>query len=210
MLDTLSNVKARLNITSSQYDTFLTAQITLVSDTIEAYLRRKLLTATFTQTYYRDDYQYARMLELFVFPIGELTSITEDGDVVDPDTYRLHKPSGRVIKTDGSFFFTAEETVAVYDAGYDELPSPIISVLDSVVQERYNKQSSGIELNFGSDVQRISIPGAISIDFDYSLNNNDRKSAYGVILGSNLNILDPYRSDRAILGNSKLIYVEEA
>jgi hypothetical protein len=121
----------------------------------------------------------------------------------------VHGPSGRIIKTDGTYFFGAEETVILYDAGYETLPSTIQSVLDSVVQERYNKNTSGVDLNFGSDVQRISIPGAISIDFDYSLNNNDRKSAFGVILGANLNILDPYRSERAILGESKLIYVEE-
>ncbi len=209
MLDSLVNVKSRLNITGSTYDTFLTAQITLVSDTIEAYLRRKLLTTTFTQTFYKTDYCYSKLMELFCYPVTELTSVVEDGVPVDAATYRLHKPTGRVLKTDRSYFFGADETVVTYDSGYDSLPTPILSVLDSVVQERYNKQTSGIDLNFGSDVQRISIPGAISIDFDYTLNNNDRKSAFGVILGANLNILDPYRCDRAILGSSKLIYVEE-
>ena len=74
--------------------------------------------------------------------------------------------------------------------------------------ERYNKKSSGVDLNFGSDVQRVSIPGAISIDFDYSLSNNERKSAYGVILGSNSNILDDWRSERSVIGSGKLEYVE--
>ncbi len=210
MLDTLNNVKARLNITTTQYDTFLTNQITLVSDTIEAYLRRKVLTTTFTQHFYRTDYCNSRLLELFSYPVQTITSIIEDGgSPIDPTTYRIHKPTGRVLKTDHTYFFGADETVVIYVSGLTTLPTPIKSVLDSVVQERYNKQSSGIDLNFGSDVQRISIPGSISIDFDFTLNNNDRKSDFGVILGNNLNLLDRYRCDRAILGSSKLVYIDE-
>ena len=114
---------------------------------------------------------------------------------------------GRVISTE-DYFFAGEETVIEYDAGYATIPSAILSVLDSLVGERYNKKSSGVDLNFGSDVQRISIPGTISLDFDYSLSNNERKSAYGSILGNNANILDDWRSDRAVLGSDKLIYVE--
>ncbi len=211
MLDTLNNVKSRLNIATTQYDTFLTGQIQLVSDTIEAYLRRKVLTTTFTQHFYRTDYCLSRMLELFCYPVQTITSIIEDGGPpIDPTTYRIHKPTGILLKTDRTYFYGADETVIIYVAGYVTLPIPIRSVLDSVVQERFNKQSSGVDLNFGSDVQRISIPGTISIDFDYTLNNNDRGSDFGVILGNNLNILDRFRSDRAILGTSKLVYIDEA
>lgn len=209
MLDTLSNVKTRLGITDSQYDTFLTAQITLVSDTIESYLRRKVLATTFTQHFYRTDYCASLLMQLFAYPVASITSITEDAVVLDAANYRLHKPTGSVLRTDSSPFFYPTETIVVYSAGWAVVPTPIMSVLDAVVQERYNKKSSGVELNFGSDVQRVSIPGAISIDFDYTLNNNDRKSHFGVILGNNLNILDQYRSDRAILGSSKLIYINE-
>ncbi len=210
MLDTLANVKSRLNITGTQYDTFLTAQITLVSDTIEAYLRRKVKATTTTQHFYGTDYCTSRMIELFCYPIQTLTSVVEDGVTISSATYRLHKPTGRIVKIDGGYFLGAVETVVTYSAGYAAIPTPILSVLDSVVNERYNKKSSGIDLNFGSDVQRVSIPGAISIDFDYSLQNNLRSSAFGEILGSNLNILDYYRSDRSILGSSKLIYINEA
>lgn len=216
MLDTLNNVKLRLNITGTTYDTFLTAQINLVSDAIESYCRRVFNVTDYIQTFYREDYNPCRMLELFHFPVVSIDSIVEDTVTLDPTLYRLHKPSGRVIRTLttglGAYgaFFRAQQTDVTYSAGYGAVPTPVLSVLDSVVQERYNKQTSGVGLNFGSDVQRISIPGAISIDFDYTLNNNDRKSAFGVILGNNLNILDTYRSERAVLGDSKLRYVEEA
>jgi len=207
MLDTLANVKARLGITTSTYDTFLTSQITLVSDTIEAYCRRIFLTDDYVQTFYEDDYSPSEMLELFNFPVTAITSIVEDGVTLDPANYRLHGPTGRIIRKDKSSFFISEETVVTHTAGLAATPTPVLSVLDSIVQERYNKKTSGVDLNFGSDVQRISIPGAISIDFDYTLNNNDRKSAFGVILGNNLNILDQYRSERAVLGDGTLTYV---
>lgn len=209
MLDTLANVKSRLGITTSADDAFLTAQITLISDTIEAYCRRSFVVDDYIQTFYRGDYVPSRMLELFHYPLTAVATIEEDGIELDTDFYRVHKPTGRIIRTDGIFFFS-NETVVTFSSGLAAIPTPILSVLDSLVQERYNKKTSGLDLNFGSDVQRISIPGAIAIDFDYSLNNNERKSAFGVILGSNLNILDQYRSERAILGNSTLVYVEVA
>jgi hypothetical protein len=211
-LDTLTNIKSRLNITGSSYDTFLQAQIDLISDTIEAYCRRVFTEADYVQTFYRDDYCACRLLELYHFPVtsdGSDIVITEDGQVLDTEGFRLHKPSGRITRTDGGLFFLSEETEVEYSAGFTTIPSPILGVLDSLVLERYNKQSSGVGLNFGSDVQRISIPGSISIDFDYTLNNNDRKSAFGVVLGNNLNVLDSYRSERAILGASHLVYVDE-
>lgn len=209
MLDTLSNVKSRLGISGAEYDTFLTDQIDLVSSVIEAYCRRKFLTQDYSQTFYGTDYIASKMLELYHFPVQEITDINQDDVGLDPDNYRLHKPTGRVIRTDGAPFFYCEETVVFYTAGYDTCPLPVRAVLDQIVSERYNKKISGVDLNFGSDVQRISIPGAISIDFDYSLANNDRKSSYGTILGNNANILDDWRSERAVLGSGKLEYVEE-
>lgn len=209
MLDTLSNVKSRLGITTSDYDTFLTQQIELVSDVIEAYCRRKFLLADYEQKFYQEDHAPSRVMELYHFPADEISSIEVDGVVVDPTTYRLHNPTSRVVSIDGGPFFLGEETVVTYSAGYATCPRPVLSVLDTIVGERYNKKLNGVDLNFGSDVQRISIPGAISIDFDYTLQNNERKSAYGSILGSQVNILDDWRSERAVIGSGKLEYVEE-
>ncbi len=214
MLDTLSNVKTRLGITGTTNDTFLTAQITLVSDCIEAYCRRVFKAGSYTQTFYRGDYVTSRMMELFHYPISAVASVVEDGVTLSSTAYRLHKPTGRLIRPTTALnvsfpgvFFYADETVVTYTAGSDTIPTPVLAVLDAVVQERYTKQTSGVNLNFGSDVQRISIPGAISIDFDYTLTNNDRTTPFGVILGNNLNMLDNYRSERAILGSGKLIYL---
>lgn len=207
MLDTLTNVKTRLGIVTSDNDTFLTQQIQLISDVIEAYCRRKFLTATYVQTFYGSDYRPSRMMELYQYPVSEITIIEQDDTPVDEDTYRLHKPTGRVV-SDGASFFWAKKTEVTYKAGYVTCPTPVLAVLDALVGERYNKKTSGVDLNFGSDVQRLSIPGAISIDFDYSLSNNQRSSAYGTILGNNANILDDWRTERALLGSGHLEYIE--
>ena len=208
MLDTLSNVKARLGITTDAYDTFLTTQITLISDVIEAYCRRKFLQAEYVQTFYREDNKATTLMKLFHFPLVEVESIMIDGVEFDAEYYRLNLPSG-IIRNLAGVFFTQLETEVTYTAGYATCPTPVLGVLDALVEERYNKKTSGVGLNFGSDVQRISIPGAISIDFDYSLSTNERKSAYGTILGNYANVLDDWRSERAVIGNDKLIYVDD-
>jgi len=82
------------------------------------------------------------------------------------------------------------------------------SVVYSLVEERYNKKLNGVNLNFGSDIQSVSIAGTISVQFDYSLESNTRKIGMGTILGNYVNVLDKYRSERVISGSGRLAYVE--
>lgn len=210
MLDTLVNVKARLGITTTDFDAFLTAQIQLVSDVIESYCRRRFKSSSYKQTFYREDVQPSVHMELFHFPVSSITSILVDTVAMDAANYRLNPPTGMVRALNGLWFggWGSLKTEVTYVAGFASVPTPILAVLDDVVQGRYNKQSTGTALNFGSDVQGITIPGAISIQFDYSLQNNLRTSAYGTILGSNANVLDSWRSERAVIGSGKLEYIE--
>lgn len=209
MLVTLAEMKSYLGVQTSDtsHDTFLTEQINLISDVIEAYTRRVFSSASYAQTFYRTDFDQTHELSLFHFPLVSVTSIVEDGTTLDSSLYRINKPTGIITRPDSYFFSCPVETVVTYTAGYAAIPSPIKSVVYTLVQERYNKKNSGVDLNFGSDVQRISIPGAISIDFDYSLSNNDRKTPFGTILGSQINVLDYYRSERSITGSGKLTYL---
>ena len=210
MLDSLSNVKSRLGITGTDYDTFLTQQITLLSDVIESYCRRKFNSTSWTQTFYKEERRDVKNLELYHFPLISLQSITIDGIALTTEELNdivIHKPTARIRRGDGSWIY-GQKVVVVYTAGYATVPSAVLSVLDSLVQERYNKKVAGVDLNFGSDVQRISIPGTISIDFDYSLSNNERKSSYGSIIGSYANILDDWRSERAVIGSGTVEFVE--
>lgn len=208
MLVSLDEMKTYLGISSSSYDDFLIQQGKIISDAVEAYCRRKFKPATYTQTFYCDNNHMSSVINLFAWPVIGVTSISQDGDTVDTSEYRVHKPTGTIFKKNG-YFFSAEETVIIYEAGFESVPNPVKSSVLTLIQERYNKKASGVSLDFGSDVQRISIPGTISIDFDYSLSNNDRTSPFGTILGSQQNVLDFYRTDRAVMGNDKIVWVEE-
>lgn len=208
MLVTLAAMKTHLGISGTTYDTFLETQITTVSDAIESYCRRKFEQTTYEQTFYGTDYPPSRDLHLFMYPLISVASIEEDGEEVDSADYRINKPAGYVIKSSGYFNYGADETVITYSAGYATIPTPLQDIVFSLVGERYNKKVAGIDLNFGSDVQRVSIPGTLSIDFDYSLSNNDRSTPFGSILGNYLNSLDYYRSHRVAIPEGNLIYVD--
>lgn len=210
MLVTLSDMKIYLGIDplDTTWDTFLTAQIQYISDVVEAYCNRKFAAANYVQTFYSSDFigRHYR-LETYHYPVISVTSITQDAlDPYEADSYRIHKPTGFITRGDG--FFWGKETAIVYRAGYEVIPSIIQNVVMSLVQGRYNKEKAGVDLNFGSGVQSISIPGTISIQFDYTLTSNERTSAFGSVIGDQANMLDAFRSERAIIGTGKLEYVE--
>lgn len=209
MLVTLDETKEYLGITESTYDDFLTSQIQLVSEAIEGYCGRKFEEKDYSQTFYTDDYadqSPVKNLPLFQYPVSAVTLIELDSEALTE--VRLQKDSGIISHRDG-LMNCGDELIVEYTAGYAVIPMVIKSVVYNVVGERYNKKKSGVNLDFGSDVQRISIPGTISIDFDYSLQTNERKTFYGTILGNNVNLLDNYRSERVIVGSGRLTYNEE-
>lgn len=207
MLITLSEAKNYLGIPAADvsYNSFLNQQIQVISDAIEGYCGRKFAQATYVQTFYWEDYlYYPKQLELFMYPLISVTSVEEDSQPITD--FRIQKEYGQ-IQADTTFFLTGDELVITYEAGYATIPAIVKQVCYNVIEGLYNKKKQGINLSFGSDVQRISIPGTISIDFDYTLTQNERSNAFGSILGNNLNLLDKYRSERAINGSGKLAYV---
>ena len=196
MLVSLADIKAYLGITSGEYDSFLTQQEAFISEVVESYCGRKFSQATYVQTFYDTDYSdIQKELKMFHYPLISMTSVTEDAITLDTTEYRVHKATG------------TEITEFTYSAGYSTTPLIIKNVILALIQEKYNQKTSGVPLNFGSDVQSISIPGTISISYDYSLDSNQRKSAYGVIIGSYANSLDMFRSERRVIGSGKLKYV---
>jgi hypothetical protein len=206
-IGTTTSFDQRDETSDTTYDDFLTEQIEVVSDAIEAYCGRKFLSAPYAQTFYFDDFNnYPKEIELYMYPVSSIDSVEEDEEAITD--YRTNKPFGILTRKEG-WFQTGDELVIQYTAGFTTLPSPIRQVVYNVVEERYNKKTSGVALNFGSDVQRVSIPGTISIDFDYTLTQNERTNAFGSILGNNLNVLDAYRSERVIVGSGSLKYVED-
>lgn len=223
----LADMKTYLGVTSTDYDTFLTQQINVVSEAIEKYCQRIFTQKTYTETYYLSDLKELNVVRLkslytYAFPIISVTEVREYQDASDlvgvaRTDFRVNKPHGMITVNDDAvsffskgvcgFFDGAEILKVTYTGGYATIPYTIQEVIYNLVSARYNKKISGVALDFGSDVQRVSIPGTISVDFDYSLTSNDRSSPFGTILGNNLNILDQFRSER-VIHKARIEYVE--
>lgn len=213
MLVSLDEFKDYVGITSVTEDDFLTGHIAVVSEAIEAYCRRKFLSASYVQTFYQDDFaKETNSIALFHYPVSAIASATLDLQPIDSSDYRLNLKAGVVVFPKGIYWSQSSTSsdpaklIVTYTAGFSVIPATIKHVVCSLTQEAYNKKKAGIGLSFGSDVQRVSIPGTLSIDFDYSLSTNDRSSAFGTILGNFANVLDYHRSER-IVGSGKLTYV---
>ena len=215
MLVTLAEAKTYLGISATTHDTWMTDQLQMLSDTVEAYCGRKFESASYAQTYYQDMHNpTSKEICTYHYPIVTLTSIAEITDVPDPLSttltvdvdYRYQKPLGKITNV-MCWFRYGRRVLVTYTAGYATIPSPIKHVIYCLIEERYNKKLNNIGLNFGSDVQSISIPGTISIAFDYSLQSNERKYAYGMTLGNYVNILDTWRSERKVIGDIKEVYL---
>lgn len=208
----LADIKSYLGIVDNSYDTFLTEQEAVISDAVEGYCGRKFSAANYIQNFYVEDYRVGiNDLALFHYPVNTITHVKEK--IADPATEFTITADVRVQKTRGNLFllsgfFQDGDFVEVsYNAGFATIPPAIKSVVLSLIEERYNKKISGVSLNFGSDVQGIAIPGTISVQFDYSLQANERKTAYGTILGNYINVLDIYRSERRVIGSGTIQYV---
>lgn len=222
-LVSLSDMKDYLGLTGTEYDIFLQEQLDLFSSAVENYCGRKFNAADYVQTFYYSDYLYGNNNTLWAyhFPINSVTSIKEisESNGVDTDTttldaymYRVNSKVGKVLRLCNGWptaWFSASNTryEVSYNAGYVDIPLEIDSTIKSLVEERYNKKANGIELGFGSDVQSVSIPGTISVSFDYSLQANERSTHFGMLLGNYVNVLDFFRSERPVVGEIRENYV---
>lgn len=220
-LVTLANLKEYLGIDALDVskDDFLNSQIALFDETVLNYCNRVFEQTTVTETIYYDDFKNAREHYLYHHPVISITSITEkhpDNSDVVTTSFRLNKRVGKIEIIDQEHYqrswlfqnYNAGASLEiVYEAGYATVPQEIQEAVKALIQVRYNKSESGVDLNFGNNVQRMSIPGVMSIDFDYTLNNNERKNKYGMILGDYLNVFDSYRSERVIIGERSEVYL---
>lgn len=224
---TLTEIKDFLGETTTDYDDFLNQQNELFSSAVENYCSRKFLNASYTQTLYYSDYAKGVDISkffLYHFPIGVITEVraiirvngSDTINILDSEAYRLQAKAGSLLRVDDGLpvnWFGVDNLLnngryeIDFDAGYTDTPIEIKDAMLNLIEERYNKKKSGIAINFGSDVQRVSIPGTFSIDFDYTLQNNERKTKFGVLLGSYINVFDHWRSERSLVGEIRENYV---
>ena len=218
MLVSLEDMKEYLGIVDTSQDAYLTSELILFTETIENYCNRVFEVFTYTEKIFHKDFYNRRAYHLYHFPVVTITSATEkakDEDDVIVAT-QLNKRTGKIQMLDDNEYFKAlfSNTGSngymeiVYDAGYATVPLEVQEAVKQLVQARYNKKESGVDFNFGSNVQRVSIPGVMGIDFDYTLTTNERTNKYGMILGDYQNIFDNYRSERTLIGDSEVSYLE--
>lgn len=224
-LVTLADMKTYLGETTTDYDVFLQEQLDLYSSTIENYCGRVFSLTSYTQTYYKSDFEQdsGKKLVLYHFPSPTITSIQEitsvegvDTNTVTLDTYQ-YRPNnniGTILKINAGIvehWFSSlgyeDRVEVVYSAGYTTIPLEIDATVKQLVAEKYEKKKSGIPLNLGPDVQSIAIPGVLNIAYDYSLQANERKNKFGMLIGNYANVLDSFRSERALLGEVRENYV---
>ena len=218
MLVTLADMKTFLQIVVADFDAELTADLTYYSEAVENYCNRSIEQRTITETFYRQDFREDVDYSLYHFPLISITTINEksptDADVALNSRVNKTTALMNVVDDDGvkTRLFQNHGTNAyievVYEAGFAVIPMDIQRVVKELVEIDHNKRQSGVALNFGNNVQRISIPGVMGIDFDYSLTTNERTSKYGMLLGGYQNVLDYYVSERTVSGETSIKYVE--
>ena len=208
MLVTLADTKAYLGIpdATTTHDAWLNGQIAYLSEVIENFCRRKFNAEDYIQSFYHDVLPATKELKLYHYPIITVDEVLIDDEEIED--FRINKDFGYITRSRGGFLSYGEQTDIRYRAGYETVPLGVQNVVFALIQERFNKKTAGIDLSFGSDVQRISIPGVISVDFDYSLSGNEKLNEFGSVLGNYVNALTFYRSERAVLGDGSSVYVD--
>ena len=215
MLVSVDDLKEYLGIPDSNitYDDFLEQQEAIISSAIENYCARKFLVDDYKQTIYRDDYNKPHISEIFLYhyPVNSITSIFEG--TTEITDYRLDMTTGRLVRTEDNYrrlWFLEDNYMEItFNAGYATTPEEVKAVIFNLIEERYNKKVAGINVNFGNNVQSVSIPGVMNIQYDYTLTSNERSTKFGMILGDWVNVLDHYRTERALTGKiQQYEYVE--
>lgn len=218
MLVSLSDIKDYLGIVDGSQDSYLTSELLLFTEAIENYCNRKFEVATYVEKIHHRDFYNTRDHYLYHFPVVNVISAIEKAKDEDDITLvtLVNKRTGKLNIVDDNEYLTglfvntgrSGYMEITYDAGYSTVPLEIQEAVKMLIQARYNKKNSGVDFNFGSNVQRVSVPGVMGIDFDYTLSTNERTNKYGMILGDYQNIFDNYRSERTLIGDSEITYLD--
>lgn len=138
-LVTLADLKLELGITSTTEDAALQARITRLSDQFAEYCDRIFALITVEETF--QFHANGRLcpcggahpipLVLMQYPVTEITTLTQDGADISPDSYDLDAGSGLLWPRTGGW---GGRIVANYSGGYD-LPDGAPATLQSAVIE---------------------------------------------------------------------------
>jgi uncharacterized phiE125 gp8 family phage protein len=112
-LITLAEAKSHLNIEGDADDAELTTLIGVASDLVEEYANRVWRTTTLTE--YHDG--GTPDIVLGRSPVASITSITDDGGVLDSADYRLTSATGLVHRLHRSFLGGRQGVTVIYVTG---------------------------------------------------------------------------------------------
>lgn len=168
-LTTLDRVKLELDISTDANDTLLTTKINEASSDIEAHVSRSFAYAGMTERFWGDP-NYADYLILNRWPVGAITSVTVDDELVDSDEYRLDETTGQLYRLDASGYpcqwFWCKDVVIVYTGGY-ELPGADNPTLPAAIEAAAVELVTSYWTERGRDprVRSEEIPGIGSVSY---------------------------------------------
>jgi hypothetical protein len=128
LLVTLDELKAELNISSTEDDDYLTALLLRVSQALEQHCGRTFAVETVSEQFRSDGRCWPEAIALRRFPVTAIQSLSVDGlaldDVYD---YEVDGEEGRLHRLDDDrrIGWSGEKIVAVYSAGYETTPGPV-------------------------------------------------------------------------------------
>lgn len=182
-LTTLARVKAELGIQDPVSDVILLSKIDEASSDIRAALGYAIVSESVEETFWhehrelhgygfgwRRDGHFAESLFLRRTPVSTITSVTLDGDIVDPSEYRLDGENGILYRLDSSGYpcewVFCKALVIAYTGGYI-LPGKSGANLPPALEGGTVDLVSSFWFNRGRDplVKAEDIPGVRRVDY---------------------------------------------
>ena len=141
-LTTLQNVKDWLGLESDDDDTLLTRMVSAISEYIQSWLNRDLLTAAYTEIL---DGNGGVKLMLSNYPVNTVTSLTVDGQTIPSavDSQGAgYMVTPNLILLLGSYSFTKalQNVVVSYTAGFAVTPPEIEQAVIELIALRYKER----------------------------------------------------------------------
>ena len=199
MLVTLAELKAKMELTTTDDDAWLTNEIQQMSAIVNTYCERTFVrdNAKIEQfDLYEETYLY-----LNLYPVVSITSLSIDGAAVDlgtdPSPIYLDRKAGRLSLREGTL--CGSEVIDIeYVAGYENInvdttgvPDDVKRVILDLVQSRYFNRGA-----INDPTRRLrseSIPDVANFIYERSKAFDDEP-----LLGPYAHILDKWRSVKAV------------
>lgn len=154
---------------------------------IEGYTGRSFTFSSRCETHYPGPNS---QVQLNVYPMTELLSLSVDGIDNDVADYTLHRAAGLVYPT-SSAGFAGRKVVVAYTAGYQDAPYEIKSVLCTLVTGYLAGTSGGV--NELSPVKKEAVMGVASVEYGTSGQDYTLFGTPYAELGTYISVLERYR-----------------